>query len=332
MDGQIVYVEDKRGNIIFPVTGLKAVVDSTGKTLEEILKDFGSTGGLVIKGSVESVSELPYEGQYNDCYYVGENIYLWVGPGNGDTNTPNNAWKNKGTITKGDKGDTGDAAHFNNITASIDNVTGDNPSVEVTQSGPDTAKNLDFIFHQIKGPRGVSIQSIEQTSTSQEPGGTNTISVSLDDGSTANFYVKNGEAGVTDVTASVDSTTGNPEVVVNLDNGLLNLAFYGLKGIQGNPGTNNASMVLVNELPQASSATLENVYLVYNDQTEKYDRYFTQFDGVDYSWVQAGDLDIDLGDYQRKDDEIWLTREAFDALEVKDITKVYNVYEEDEEV
>ena len=331
MDGQIVYVEDKRGNIIFPVTGLKAVVDSTGKTLEEILKDFGSTGGLVIKGSVESISELPYEGQYNDCYYVGENIYLWVGPGNGDIGTPNDAWKNKGTITKGDKGDTGDSAHINQVTASVDNITG-TPVVVVTQSGPDTAKNFDFAFHNMKGPAGTSVTSIEQTTTSLESEGTNVITATLDDGTETKFYIKNGRAGITSVEASVDNYSGEPQVNYSLEDGELTLAFSGLKGMQGNPGINNASMVVVTELPTASASTLENIYLLYNNQTEKYDRYFTQYDGVDYSWIQAGDLDIDLGDYQRKDDEIWLTKEAFDALEVKDITKVYNVYEEDEEV
>ena len=52
------------------------------------------------------------------------------------------------------KGNTGDAAGFGTITATVDDVVGD-PSVTVTASGPDTAKNFTFAFHGLRGIQGV---------------------------------------------------------------------------------------------------------------------------------------------------------------------------------
>ena len=50
---------------------------------------------------------------------------------------------------KGEKGNTGDAAGFGTVTATID-ATGGEPSVEVTASGADTAKNFAFAFHNLE--------------------------------------------------------------------------------------------------------------------------------------------------------------------------------------
>lgn len=47
----------------------------------------------------------------------------------------------------------------------------------------------------IKGDTGVGVESIEQTTTSTESGGTNIITATLTDGTTSEFYIKNGEAG-----------------------------------------------------------------------------------------------------------------------------------------
>ena len=54
---------------------------------------------------------------------------------------------------KGDDGDPGTAAGFGTVSASVDNNTG-TPSVQVTTSGPDTAKNFAFAFHNLKGQPG----------------------------------------------------------------------------------------------------------------------------------------------------------------------------------
>lgn len=230
---------------------------------------------------------------------------------------------------KGVKGDTGDPAGFGTVDADIDDTAG-SPSVNVSASGPNTEKDIHFSFG---GLRGVSIKSIVQTKTSIDPEGTNIVKVILEDDREFSFQIKNGPAGIQDVSASVDGLPGVPRCVANIEDGLLTLSFYGLKGMQGDPGMNNTTMHIVElPLPTASAETAQDVYLVLNDQTGDYDRYITEFDGETYEWVQAGSLTIDLADYKRNDEEIWLTQDEFDALPIKDITKTYNVYEEDDSI
>lgn len=183
----------------------------------------------------------------------------------------------------------------------------------------------------IQGVDGASLVDVQQTQTSTESEGVNIITFTLADGTSRQIQIKNGKAGVTEATATVDAVHGVPRVTTYLNDGVLSFAFTGLKGMQGNPGVNNATMIVVDELPTASEETSQKIYLIFNDQTGDYDRYFTQFDGTNYDWVQAGSMTVNLEDYQRKDDEVWLTQEEFDALEIKDITKVYNIYEESDE-
>lgn len=232
----------------------------------------------------------------------------------------------------GPKGDKGETGGFGVIDAESDGNIG-TPSVEIQSDGPNSAKNLHFVFHNIKGEDGASIVSYEQTQTSDEPGGVNEITVTLADGTTSKIYIHNGDTGVNAVTAEVDTTFGTPSIVTSFEGGALHFSFSGIRGIQGNPGMNNTTMRIVElPLPTPSSETTQDVYLVYNSTTGDYDRYITQYDGEDYEWVQAGSLTINLADYRRKDDDVWLTREEFDALAVKDITKVYNIYEDVDEV
>lgn len=54
---------------------------------------------------------------------------------------------------QGETGHTGEPAGFGDVTASVDNTVG-TPSVNVTASGPDTAKEFDFEFHNLKGDKG----------------------------------------------------------------------------------------------------------------------------------------------------------------------------------
>ena len=211
---------------------------------------------------------------------------------------------------------------FNAITSVANYMTG-----PVGPVGPIGPQGIDGR----QGVDGASLIDVQQTRVATEDGGNNEITFTLSDDSTRKVYIKNGETGVQEVSATVDGIHGIPRVTVYFNDGLLSFAFTGLKGMQGNPGVNNATMVLVEELPTASADTIQNVYLMYNDQTGDYDRYFTQYDGESYSWVQAGSLTVNLADYRRKDDDVWLTQEEFDALEIKDITKVYNIYEESDE-
>jgi collagen triple helix repeat protein len=131
----------------------------------------GDTGtGLDIKGTYESLEALqagvqsPAQG---DMYNVGAaapyTIYMWD-----TTDTP--GWKSQGQLqgAKGDpgpqgpkgdtgpqgaKGDPGAAAGFGNVSATVDDATG-TPYVDVETSGPDSALNISFVFHNLKGPTG----------------------------------------------------------------------------------------------------------------------------------------------------------------------------------
>ena len=57
------------------------------------------------------------------------------------------------TGATGPQGPTGDAAGFGTVTATVDSNVG-TPSVTVTASGSDTAKNFAFAFHNLKGEQG----------------------------------------------------------------------------------------------------------------------------------------------------------------------------------
>lgn len=78
----------------------------------------------------------------------------------------------------------------------------------------------------------------------------------------------------------------------------------------------------------ASSSTSGKTYFVGEEGSDTMQRYITVKNGNNYLWIDYGSTDIDLSDYERKDDNIWLTEDEFDALTVKDPTKTYNVYEE----
>ena len=93
------------------------------------------------------------------------------------------------------------------------------------------------------------VQSIEQTTTSHDDGGTNIITCTLTDGTETEFYILNGNKGsqgdpgsTPDVgaTASVDANTGTPAVTVT-ETGttaapVFNFAFSNLKGAKGDKG------------------------------------------------------------------------------------------------
>lgn len=66
---------------------------------------------------------------------------------------------------KGEPGENGDPAGFGSVTASVDDQVG-TPSVSVSSSGPDTAKNFAFAFHNLKGETGVTsvVATVDNTS------------------------------------------------------------------------------------------------------------------------------------------------------------------------
>jgi hypothetical protein len=105
----------------------------------------------------------------------------------------------------GGKGDPGDSAGFGTIEASVDANVG-TPSVEVSTSGPDTAKNIAFVFHNLKGVQG-------------------------DPGTAAGFGTPQ---------ASVDANTGTPSVEIVASGPdtakIFSFIFHNLKGAKGDPG------------------------------------------------------------------------------------------------
>lgn len=99
----------------------------------------------------------------------------------------------------------GAAAGFGTIDAEIDSGTG-TPSVQVTTSGPDTAKNIHFVFSGLKGAPG----------TTGNPAGFGTVTASVDN---------------TTGTPSVQVSTSGPDTAKNIA-----FAFSGLKGAPGQGG------------------------------------------------------------------------------------------------
>lgn len=112
----------------------------------------------------------------------------------------------------GSKGDPGNAGGFGTPTATIDGNTG-TPSVEVSASGPDTAKIFSFAFHNLKGVQG-------------EKGDTGNT------GPTPNITA----------TGSVDANIGTPSVTVTQTGTaaapVINFAFHNLKGADGSGSVN----------------------------------------------------------------------------------------------
>ena len=107
--------------------------------------------------------------------------------------------------------------------------------------GLDNPTSVDITGPQ--GPQGVGIQSVEQTGTATTDNGTNTLKITLTDGTEAYFRVQNGsrgakgETGATPsitVRASVDNSYGTPSVSVSKSGSAeypsFSLAFKNLKG------------------------------------------------------------------------------------------------------
>lgn len=125
------------------------------------------------------------------------------------------------------------------VEASVDNQVG-TPSVDVSYSGG----QLVLTFHNIKGEQGIQGDAAGfGTIGADINGGVGTPGVSVEssgDNTAKNlmFHFTNlkGDTGVTSVVATIDETSGTPSCQVSLVNGVLTLAFSGLKGLKGDTG------------------------------------------------------------------------------------------------
>ena len=122
------------------------------------------------------------------------------------------------------------------VNASVDNRVG-TPSVDVSYSGG----QLVLTFHNLKGETGDAAGF--GTIGADINGGVGTPGVSVEssgDNTAKNlmFHFTNlkGETGVTSVVATIDDTSGTPSCQVSLVDGVLTLAFSGLKGLKGDTG------------------------------------------------------------------------------------------------
>lgn len=126
----------------------------------------------------------------------------------------------------------------------------------------------------IQGDRGVSVQSVVQTTTSTEDEGINVITVTLENGTQSTFQVKNGSKG--------------------------SQGIQGPQGVQGEPGRLQAQYKQVETLPTASADTVDYIYLVESDTPNVYDMYYTEENQGAYSWQPLGTTAVQLSDYATK--------------------------------
>lgn len=125
------------------------------------------------------------------------------------------------------------------VDASVDNQVG-TPSVDVSYR----EGRLVLTFHNLRGEQGETGESAGFGTIGADVDnnhGTPGVSVETSGDNTAKnimFHFTNlkGETGVTSVVATIDDTSGTPSCQVSLVNGVLTLAFSGLKGLKGDTG------------------------------------------------------------------------------------------------
>lgn len=155
---------------------------------------------------------------------------------------------------EGPQGKPGENAGFGEITATVDNTTGD-PNVIVETSGDNTAKNIQFNFTGLKGAdgepglaAGFGDITAEVDDSTEKPN----VKVEVSgDNTDKNMHFKftgikgqrgddGASAGFGEITATIDDGVGKPAVEVTTsgtnESLNINLAFSNLRGLQGEVG------------------------------------------------------------------------------------------------
>lgn len=148
------------------------------------------------------------------------------------------------------------------------------------------------------GVDGVGVTDVVQTVISDEPYGQNVVTITLSNGTSKSFVIKNGgngpagprgpkgdtgatgpqgpqgiqgpqgPAGVTSATVSVDGTTGTPSATATVNDGVLALSFSGLKGETGPQGEQGEQGVQGEQGPQGNTgSSVDYPYELVNNLT-----------------------------------------------------------------
>ena len=200
---------------------------------------------------------------------------------------------------QGEKGDTGERG----ATGATGATGAQGPRGPV---GPQGAQGIPGTAGR-DGVDGVGVTDVVQTVISDEPYGQNVVTITLSNGTSKSFVIKNGgngpigprgpkgdtgetgpqgpqgiqgpqgvqgetgPAGVTSATVSVDGTTGTPSATATVNDGVLAIAFSGLKGETGATGATGATGVPGPQGPQGpqgnTGASVDYPYELVNNLT-----------------------------------------------------------------
>lgn len=140
---------------------------------------------------------------------------------------------------KGPKGDTGNDAEIAGAGAEYEETGAAEPSVIVETSGMATARYFNFVFRDLRGPKGTSVETIEMVTEGTDIA----YKFTMNDGTAVTVaapYIRLADA----IDITVDETTGTPaarsyitfETIAGNIVATIHIALTGLKGEKGEKG------------------------------------------------------------------------------------------------